>query len=138
MENQNNNNPKNRQGMGIILIATLLMAFIVFSLYSMSGGQTPEEISYSEFLKKVDAGEVKQVRYESPRLYITLKSEEELQEDTDEETGKADGLQDSDGQENVIQPGMNGLVGMFHTEKEETPDYYTTYILADDSLIERL
>ena len=68
MENQNNNNPKNRQGMGIILIATLLMAFIVFSLYSMSGGQTPEEISYSEFLKKVDAGEVKQVRYESPRL----------------------------------------------------------------------
>lgn len=138
MENQNNNNPKNRQGMGIILIATLLMAFIVFSLYSMSGGQTPEEISYSEFLKKVDAGEVKQVRYESPRLYITLKSEEELKEDTDEETGKADGLQDSDGQENVIQPGMNGLVGMFHTEKEETPDYYTTYILADDSLIERL
>lgn len=137
MDNQNgNNNPRNRQNMGIILMVTLLMAFIVFSLYSMSGGQSPEEISYSEFLSKVDAGEVKQVRYESPRLYITMKSEEELKGGAD----KADDTQSSGEEENVMRPGLNGLVGMFGAaqQEEETPDYYTTYILADNNLIERL
>lgn len=137
MNNQNdNNNPRNRQSMGIVLTMTLLVAFIVISLYSMSGGQGPEEIPYSEFLEKVDAGEVKKVRYESPRLYITMKSEEELKEGTDKKSDKEEEAE----QEDTAQFGGYGMPRLFGQDasEEEMPDYYATYILADDGLIERL
>lgn len=137
MNNQNdNNNPRNRQSMGIVLTMTLLVAFIVISLYSMSGGQGPEEIPYSEFLEKVDAGEVKKVRYESPRLYITMKSEEELEEGTEKKPDKEEEAE----QEDTAQFGGYGMPRLFGQDasEEEMPDYYATYILADDGLIERL
>ena len=76
MDNQNNKNNdpnNNRQGWGIILVTTLLVAFVVMGLYSLMQGTGPEEISYDKFLKLVDGGEVEEVTLSSTRIYITLK-----------------------------------------------------------------
>ena len=78
MDNQNNknNDPNNsRQGWGIILATTLLVAFVVMGLYSLMQGTGPEEISYDKFLKLVDGGEVEEVTLSSTRIYITLKDD---------------------------------------------------------------
>ena len=55
MDNQNNrnnkNNPKNnRQGWGVILVTTLLTAFLVMGLFSLMQGSDPQEISDDKFL----------------------------------------------------------------------------------------
>ena len=78
MDNQNNKNNdpnNNRQGWGIILVTTLLVAFVVMGLYSLMQGTGPEEISYDKFLKLVDGGEVEEVTLSSTRIYITLKDD---------------------------------------------------------------
>ena len=77
MDNQNNrnnkNNPKNnRQGWGVILVTTLLTAFLVMGLFSMMQGKDPEEISYDKFLKMVDEKKVEKVTIDSTKIYITL------------------------------------------------------------------
>ena len=64
-----------RQGWGIILATTLLVAFVVMGLYSLMQGTGPEEISYDKFLKLVDGGEVEEVTLSSTRIYITLKDD---------------------------------------------------------------
>ena len=66
MDNQNNrnnkNNPKNnRQGWGVILVTTLLTAFLVMGLFSLMQGSDPQEISYDKFLKMVDEKKVEKV-----------------------------------------------------------------------------
>lgn len=141
MDNQNNNNnPRNRQGISIVIVMTLLVAFVVMSLYSMSGGQGPEEISYSKFLEKVDAGEVKKVTYQSPRLYITMKTTEELrgEADKDDSSDKKDSSDEKEGA--AGRPSVYGWGTLFGqaNKEEERPDYYATYILTNDGLIERL
>ena len=101
MDNQNNKNNSpnnNRQGWGIILITTLLVAFVVMGLYSLMQGSGPEEISYDKFLKLVDSGKVDEVTLSSTRIYITLKDEEDVDSSKDA-AGAADNT--ADGMDNA-------------------------------------
>ena len=75
METLSNDPNNSRQGWGIILATTLLVAFVVMGLYSLMQGTGPEEISYDKFLKLVDGGEVEEVTLSSTRIYITLKDD---------------------------------------------------------------
>ena len=73
MDNQNNNpnNRNNRQGLSFILIVTLITAMLVMMLYQFQGNGNEQEISYDEFLKMVDDGEVDKVLIQSNQIVIT-------------------------------------------------------------------
>ena len=77
MDNQNNNpnNRNNRQGLTFILIVTLITAMLVMMLYQFQGNGNEQEISYDEFLKMVDDGEVDKVLIQSNQIVITAKKE---------------------------------------------------------------
>ena len=77
MDNQNNNpnNRNNRQGLSFILIVTLITAMLVMMLYQFQGNGNEQEISYDEFLKMVDDGEVDKVLIQSNQIVITVKKE---------------------------------------------------------------
>ena len=77
MDNQNNNpnNRNNRQGLSFILIVTLITAMLVTMLYQFQGNGNEQEISYDEFLKMVDDGEVDKVLIQSNQIVITAKKE---------------------------------------------------------------
>ena len=77
MDNQNNNpnNRNNRQGLSFILIVTLITAMLVMMLYQFQGNGNEQEISYDEFLKMVDDGEVDKVLIQSNQIVITAKKE---------------------------------------------------------------
>ena len=82
MENSNNNkddkNHKNgRQGMMIIILTTLIAAFLVLGLYQMRQDSQYTEITYSKFLKLVEEKKVEKVTIDTDRLEITLKEEKE-------------------------------------------------------------
>ena len=76
MDNQNNKNnqsPRNgKQGWMVILITTLLTAFLVYGLYSMMQSGSPEEITYNKFLKMIDEGKVEKVTISSSQIYIKI------------------------------------------------------------------
>lgn len=71
--NQNNNkNPKNnKQNWSIIIITTLVTAFLVLGLYSFMQKTTSKEISYSEFLKMLDNKKIEEVVFDANQLIIT-------------------------------------------------------------------
>ena len=75
--NQNNNkNPKNnKQNWSIIIITTLVTAFLVLGLYSFMQKTTSKEISYSEFLKMLDNKKIEEVVFDANQLIITPKIE---------------------------------------------------------------
>ena len=75
--NQNNNkNPKNnKQNWSIIIITTLVTAFLVLGLYSFMQKTTSKEISYSEFLKMLDNKKIEEVVFDANQLLITPKVE---------------------------------------------------------------
>lgn len=77
MDNQNNNpnNRNNRQGLSFILIVTMITAMLVMMLYQFQGNGNEQEISYDEFLKMVDDGEVDKVLIQSNQIVITAKKE---------------------------------------------------------------
>ena len=77
MDSQNNNpnNRNNRQGLSFILIVTLITAMLVMMLYQFQGNGNEQEISYDEFLKMVDDGEVDKVLIQSNQIVITAKKE---------------------------------------------------------------
>ena len=77
MDNQNNNpnNRNNRQGLSFILIVTLITAMLVMMLYQFQGNGNEQEISYDEFLKMVDDGEVDKVLIQSNQIGITARKE---------------------------------------------------------------
>ena len=77
MDNQNNNpnNRNNRQGLSFILIVTLITAMLVMMLYQFQGNGNEQEISYDEFLKMVDDGEVDKVLIQTNQIVITAKKE---------------------------------------------------------------
>ena len=129
MDNQNNkNNPNNnRQGWGIILVTTLLVTFMVMGFYSLMRGAGPEEISYDKFLDMLDHKKVAEVSLGSNRIYITLTDkarEEEAKENS------------ANGGKNIFNQ-MWAQTGTSENE-ERDPDYYTAYIVNDDSLVEKL
>ena len=105
-------NNQNKQGWGIVTIATILAALLFLGLYSMLQGASIKEITYDKFLKMVDEGKVEKVTIGSSKIYITSKTDEK--EDDDPLSG--------------ILPG---------SKNEKDPDYYTGKV-DDDSLPERL
>ena len=52
-KNNKNNPNNNRQGLGIVLITTLLVAFVLIGFFSAMGNTSQREISYDKFLKLV-------------------------------------------------------------------------------------
>lgn len=82
MDNQNNQNNKNnkdpkKQGLSVIIITTLITALLVLGLYQFMQDSTSKEISYSEFLKMVDDGQLKKVTIDTDKLIITPKEAKE-------------------------------------------------------------
>ena len=74
MNNQDNNKKnQNRQSFHIILVTTLMAAFLVLGMYSMMQDTTPKEISYNKFLKMVEKGSVEKVTIGTSKIYITSK-----------------------------------------------------------------
>ena len=130
MDNQNNrsnkNNPKNnRQGWGVILVTTLLTAFLVMGLFSLMQGSDPQEISYDKFLKMVDEKKVEKVTIDSAKIYITLTDEarkDAIKKNQEENTATAELL------EQIEEKTAGG---------EREPDYYTGAV-KDDTLSQRL
>ena len=152
MDNQNNKNNdpnNNRQGWGIILVTTLLVAFVVMGLYSLMQGTGPEEISYDKFLKLVDGGEVEEVTLSSTRIYITLKDDagkDDAKDAGDTADGSTDTAEDTadaaDGDSAEQDSGADSIISQIEQEarrggREKDPDYYTG-VVSDDTLAQRL
>jgi len=77
--NNKNNNKGNKQGWILVLVTTLITAFTVIGMLQLSQDVTTKEISYSEFLKMVDDGQIEKVVIESEKYAITPKKDEEQQ-----------------------------------------------------------
>lgn len=81
MENNQNHNKNNKtqknnkQGWGLIIATALISLFLMFGLSRLVTNATTKEISYTEFLKMVDAGQVQEVVTDGSQLTITPKSE---------------------------------------------------------------
>ncbi|MGF6989383.1 cell division protease FtsH [Lachnospiraceae bacterium PF1-21] len=81
MDNQNNPNNKNNKGdqnpqgpnrnnMMFILSVMAITSIIMLVLYSFRGNVSAEQITYDEFLSKVEKGEVAEVVFESDKIII--------------------------------------------------------------------
>ena len=75
-QNKNQNNKNNRQGLSFIIIVTLVTTLLVMALYQFQGAGSDQEISYNEFLKMVDDGDVEKVVIQSNQIVITAKPED--------------------------------------------------------------
>lgn len=73
-QNQNKNKRNDKRGWLLVLITTLITGYLLFSLFSMAGKATTQEISYDEFLTMVDEGSVEEVIIGSDQLTIIPKS----------------------------------------------------------------
>ena len=67
-KNNKNNPNNNRQGLGIVLITTLLVAFVLIGFFSAMGNTSQREISYDKFLKLVSEHKVKEVKLDSGKI----------------------------------------------------------------------
>ena len=74
-QNNRNNNRNNKQGLPFIILVTLVTMVMVMALFQFQGAGSDNEISYNEFLKKVDDGKVEEVVIQSSRIVITEKKE---------------------------------------------------------------
>ncbi len=76
--NQNNNrNNKNGQVIMIFILVSLFALFIMSIVSNRVSRQFNQEISYTEFLKKVEAGEVESIKYTGTQINITEKTEKD-------------------------------------------------------------
>ena len=57
-QNNRNHNKGNKQGWILVAITTLITTFLVVGMLQLSQDVTTKEISYSEFMKMVDDGEI--------------------------------------------------------------------------------
>ena len=77
-QNQNkgpkDDGPKNKQSLLVVVIC-LMMGLIVVNLFSILTKNHTNQINYSEFIEKVNDGEVKEVVIKSDTLEITLKEQ---------------------------------------------------------------
>ena len=73
-QNQNKNKRNDKRGWLLVLITTLITCYLLFSLFSMAGKATTQEISYSEFLTMVDEGSVEEVVIGSDQITIIPKA----------------------------------------------------------------
>lgn len=73
-QNHNNNRKNDKRGWLLVLITTLITGYLLFSLFSMAGKATTQEISYDEFLTMVDEGRVEEVVIGSDQITIIPKT----------------------------------------------------------------
>ena len=74
-QNQNKNKKNDKRGWLLVLITTLITVYLLFSLFSMAGKATTQEISYDQFLSMVDEGRVEEVVIGSDQLTIIPKAD---------------------------------------------------------------
>ncbi len=75
--NQNNNRRNNKSGWNLVVMTTLMTAFMVLAISSFTKDSTNEEISYGKFLEMVEQGEVEEVLIGADKITITPKQTEE-------------------------------------------------------------
>ncbi len=71
----NNKSPKNTQMFIVLLISGLLMLMVVSFMNSWIQSSTTKYISYTEFVEKMEAGEIGAVRVEADRIVIVPKKQ---------------------------------------------------------------
>ena len=71
----NNKSPKNTQMLIVLLISGLVMLMIVSFMNSWIQSSTTKYISYTEFVEKMEAGEISAVSVESDRIVIVPKKQ---------------------------------------------------------------
>ena len=135
-KNNKNNPNNNRQGLGIVLITTLLVAFVLIGFFSAMGNTSQREISYDKFLKLVSEHKVKEVKLDSEKIYITLtdKAREEAREKAVEKAEKEGRLSPFD---EAMERLRIQLPSVKKEGKEHAPDFYTGYV-DDDTLVTKL
>ena len=135
-KNNKNNPNNNRQGLGIVLITTLLVAFVLIGFFSAMGNTSQREISYDKFLKLVSEHKVKGVKLDSEKIYITLtdKAREEAREKAVEKAEKEGRLSPF---EEAMERSRIQLPSVKKEGKEHAPDFYTGYV-DDDTLVTKL
>ena len=135
-KNNKNNPNNNRQGLGIVLITTLLVAFVLIGFFSTMGNTSQREISYDKFLKLVSEHKVKGVKLDSEKIYITLtdKAREEAREKAVEKAEKEGRLSPF---EEAMERLRIQLPSVKKEGKEHAPDFYTGYV-DDDTLVTKL
>ena len=135
-KNNKNNPNNNRQGLGIVLITTLLVAFVLIGFFSAMGNTSQREISYDKFLKLVSEHKVKEVKLDSEKIYITLtdKAREEAREKAVEKAEKEGRLSPF---EEAMERLRIQLPSVKKEGKEHAPDFYTGYV-DDDTLVTKL
>ncbi len=75
-QNNNNRNNKNGQMVMSFIMVSLFVLFIMSIVSNKVGQQFNQEISYTEFLEKVEAGEVESIKYTGTQINITQKPKE--------------------------------------------------------------
>ena len=135
-KNNKNNPNNNRQGLGIVLITTLLVAFVLIGFFSAMGNTSQREISYDKFLKLVSEHKVKEVKLDSEKIYITLtdKAREEARKKAVEKAEKEGRLSPF---EEAMERLRIQLPSVKKEGKEHAPDFYTGYV-DDDTLVTKL
>lgn len=135
-KNNKNNPNNNRQGLGIVLITTLLVTFVLIGFFSAMGNTSQREISYDKFLKLVSEHKVKEVKLDSEKIYITLtdKAREEAREKAVEKAEKEGRLSPF---EEAMERLRIQLPSVKKEGKEHAPDFYTGYV-DDDTLVTKL
>ena len=135
-KNNKNNPNNNRQGLGIVLITTLLVAFVLIGFFSAMGNTSQREISYDKFLKLVSEHKVNEVKLDSEKIYITLtdKAREEAREKAVEKAEKEGRLSPF---EEAMERLRIQLPSVKKEGKEHAPDFYTGYV-DDDTLVTKL
>ena len=135
-KNNKNNPNNNRQGLGIVLITTLLVVFVLIGFFSAMGNTSQREISYDKFLKLVSEHKVKEVKLDSEKIYITLtdKAREEARKKAVEKAEKEGRLSPF---EEAMERLRIQLPSVKKEGKEHAPDFYTGYV-DDDTLVTKL
>lgn len=82
---QGNGGPPKKQGLFLVLIASLIMLLAMSYFMKLMNGAGTEEISYNEFITMLEAGEVEEVLIGDDQINITKK-----ESDTMYFTGKAE------------------------------------------------
>lgn len=72
-QNNNNRNNKNSQVIMSFIMVSLFALFIMSIVSNKVGEQFNQEISYTEFLEKVEAGAVDNIKYTGTQINIVLK-----------------------------------------------------------------
>ena len=75
--NQNNNNNRNNFRLAPMLVAILVVLLIISYFTRAVSSATTREISYTEFLTMLEAGEIKEVLLDSDRITFTPVAEED-------------------------------------------------------------